>query len=149
VRRRGAIASSTCAAPEFVAGRVGETCTVQHLRHAQVEGMREHAQLDRVREGSEHRAGQHALHHRQHARDVGVAPAEVAIVVDVAEEELRCGAPRRIAEEMVEAGFQPQRLPAPHFLQPAQPVPRLAIGIMQGLVAGQQAAETPGKFTRA
>ena len=63
------------------------------------------AQFDRIGDGVQQRRRQQALHHRQHAGDVGVAPAEVVVVVDVAEEELRRGPAARIAQEAVETAL--------------------------------------------
>ena len=88
------------------------------------------------------RRRQQALHHRQHPGDVGVAAAEVAVVVDVAEEELRGRAALGIAQEAVETRLQPLRLPAPHLGQPAQAVARFACAGRagpDGVPAGSQA----------
>ena len=87
---------------------------------------------------------QQPLHHRHDARDVGIATGEVAVAVDIVEEELRRRPARGIGEEMGEAPAQPLR-PASAAV-PAASAGALRgsrVGIVQGLVAGQPASRRP------
>ena len=84
------------------------------------------------------RRRQQALHHRQHARDVGVAAREIAIAVEIAEEEFRRRPPLRVAQEAIETGLQARDLPAPQFRQPAQTVAWLARRIVERLVPARR-----------
>ena len=114
---------------------------LQFLGHTQVQRMGHGAQLDAIGDRTQHGRRQQPLHHRQHLGHVGVATAEIAIAIDIGQEEQRRRAPLWVMEEVLEAVFQPLRLPTAQDRQPAQLVARLLSGIVQGLVASQAASE--------
>ena len=68
--------------------------------------------------------------------------AEVAVAIDIGQEEQGRRASLRVVEEMLEAVFQPLRLPAAQDRQPAQLVARLMLRVVQCLVASQAASKS-------
>ena len=119
---------------------------LQDARHPQVERVRKQAKFDRVGNGRQQADRQQSLHHRQHSGDVGIAATEIGVVVNFVQEKLSGRAPRRIAQEPIEAGLQPLRLPASQLRKPAQRVSRFLARVMQRLVLLEQATQAVGRI---
>lgn len=115
---------------------------VQGGRKAQVHGVAEHGQLDRIGSGTEQPVGQHATHERQHALDVAVAAAHIEIAIQIAEEELRGRPLPRRCQEIGKAATQPSGLPLLQRLQQWQLVAEFALRVTQPGVGFKQRAQT-------
>ena len=115
---------------------------MQRVAHVQVEGVAQGAELERVGHRLEQRLGQQAAHDRQRAGDVGIAPGEVPIAVDVLEKEFRRRSPAGIVERVREARREPRCLPPAEFGDPARIVARLVVRVVQTLVPVQAVAES-------
>ncbi len=114
---------------------------VQVGRHAQVERMAEHGQLDRIGCRAEQTRREHAPHQRQDAFDIAVTAADIEVAIKVAEEELgRRPFPRR-GEEIGEAATQSACLPLLQRLEQWQQVARIALRVAQPGIGLEQRPE--------
>lgn len=114
---------------------------VQRVAHVQVECVAQGAELERVGNRLEQRLGQQAAHDRQRAGDVGIAPGEVPITVDVLEKEFRRRPPAGIVERVRKARREPRCLPPAEFGDPARIIARLVVRVVQTLMPVQAVAE--------
>ena len=94
-------------------------------------------QFDAVGHGVQQCRRQQPLHHRQDPGDIGIAPAEIVVAINVGEEKARGGAPSGVFKKMPETAFEALRLPSPHLAQPWRTVARFPPRIVHCLVAGQ------------
>jgi hypothetical protein len=107
--------------------------------------MAQRAQLDGVRQRLQQPLRQQFLHPRHHPGDVAVAATEVAVAIEIGQEEFRRRPTSRIGHEALETRRQPRRLPSAQFREPAQAVAGLAHRIVHGMVPGQATGERNGQ----